>query len=311
MEYNYETTNIDIEALEDCCEKLSDDGLKKIALSAKDNHIQLSIILALPHFLMTKSIKDIKHFQYLLEGAVATKNSIHPKTEEGKKQLDDFVKVKFESNEKEHSEEGRKALAKMINNNPYLENAFQIQALNSLAHVWTIFESTTKDIWVYLMNNYQDKFLNNLLEAKTDKEIEGINGKYISISLLGKFGFNINNKLGDILSSKYDFTSCSGIKKAYVDLDKSQKDFFRFLNDRNLFHLELIRNLIVHKAGIVDEIFKNKIDSCVQSVGERILITKNDFGNYENTAIRTIVKLLEFAEEIKATSNSTLPKEGN
>ncbi len=304
MEYNYETTNIDIEALEVCCEQLSDEELRKIALSAKDNYTQVSIILALPHFLMTKSIKDIKHFQYLLEGAVATKNNIQPKTEEGKKQLDEYIKRKFEANEKEHSEEGRKAFAEMRSNNPYIENAIQIQALNSLVHVWTILESTTKDIWVYLMNSCQDKFLNNLLEAKTDEEIEGINGKYISISLLGKYGFNLNNKLGDILSCKYDFTSCAGIKKAFIDLDKSKKDTFQFLNDKYLFHLELIRNLIVHKAGIVDDRFKNKINSCSQSTGERILVSKTDFGNYENTAIRTVAKLLAIADTIKTTGGT-------
>jgi hypothetical protein len=253
MDYNYETTKLDIESLEDCCKKLTSEPLIKIGTAAKDNLVQIAITIALPHFLMTRSVENLKHFQYILEGAVATKNDIQPKTNEGKKQLNEFVKAKFDANEKEHSEEGRKLFNDLRNNSPYIESAIRIQALNSLVNVWTIFESTSKDIWIYVLNNFQSKFLNNILDARTEEEIEGITGKFVSISLLGKYGFNVNNKLGNILSSKYDFTSCSGIKKAFIDLDKANKNTFDFLNDRNLFQLELIRNLIVHNAGIIDD----------------------------------------------------------
>ena len=303
MPYNYENTKIDIDALEKCCEKLKDGALRKIGTIAKDNLAQIAITIALPHFLMTQGVHQIKEFQYLLEGAVATKNILQPKTEEGKKQLNDFVKAKFIENEKLHSNEGRQLLVNLRKNNPFIEIAIQIQALNSLVNVWTIFESVSKEIWIYLLNNYQNMFLNNILDARTDSDAEGISGKYISIQYLGKFGFNVNNRLGEILSSKYDFTSCSGIMKAFIDLDKNQKEAFNYLKNENLYQLELIRNLIVHNAGIIDDTFLHKSKISNETLGKKISISTRKYSKYENSAIESMIKLLKFGENVKITAN--------
>lgn len=299
VEYNYEQTTFKIDSLNACCADLSDEGLKKIGLAAKESFLQIALIGALPHFIMTEGIKNIKYFQYSLEGAVATKNSAELQTNEEKKKLNDFVQAKFEANKLEHSEQGRRALNELRAKIPPIEDAIRIQALNSLAHIWTIFESTTKDIWVFLLNNFQSLFLNNILDSKTDSEVEGVNGKFISISLLGKFDFNVNNRLGDILSNKYDFTSCSGIRRAFGDLDKSKTNYFQFLSDQELFRLESIRNLVVHKAGIIDDQFLRKVKVIDQKVGERILISKTDMGLYSDAAIVALIKILSYAEEVK------------
>src|SRR5689334_18285962 len=144
MNYNYETTRVDIDALQRCSDNLQTERLKQIAHSAYKNFTQIAITIALPHFLMTQSVHSIKHFQYLLEGAVATKNNLQPKSEEAKKQLNDFINLKFKENDKSHSEEGRRLLNK-LRQNPLIENAIRIQALNSLVNAWTIFEATAKD----------------------------------------------------------------------------------------------------------------------------------------------------------------------
>jgi len=301
MSYDYEKTKLDIESLEKCHKKLTDKNLKKLATVAIENITQIAIALALPHFLMTRSVQEIKHFQYLLEGAVATKNELRPKTVEGKKQLDEFIKAKFEENKKTHSQEGRKLLNKLRKANPYIEDAIRIQALNSLVNVWTIFESTSKEIWIYLLNNFQNRFLNNIIASNSDEEVEGITGKFISISLLGRYGYNVNNKLGNILSSKYDFTSCSGIKKAFVDLDKTQKNSFNFLNDNNLLELENLRNLIVHNAGIVDETFLKKSAITNKKLGVKIAVTTLEYQKYETSALHSLIKLFEISENIRKT----------
>jgi hypothetical protein len=303
MSYEYEKTKLDIESLENCYKKLTDENLKKIANVAIENITQIAIVLALPHFLMMRSVQEVKHLQYLLEGAIATKNELRPKTIESKKQLDEFIKVKFEENKRTHSEEGRKLLNKLRKANPRIENAIRILALNSLVNVWTIFESTSKEIWIYLLNSYQNRFLNNIITSNSDEEVEGITGKFISISLLGKYGYNLNNKLGNILSCKYDFTSCSGIKKAFVDLDKTQKNSFNFLNDNNLLELENLRNLIVHNAGIVDEAFLKRSAITNKKLGVKIAVTTLEYQKFETAALHSLVKLLELSEKIRTTNN--------
>jgi hypothetical protein len=151
---------------------------------------------------------------------------------------------------------------------------------------------------VYLLNKHQERFLANILEAKTEEEIEGISGKQISLNLLGKYGFNLNNKLGDILSGKYDFTSCNGIKKAFVDLNKKNKTKLDFLENKDLFKLELLRNLIVHKAGIVDDAYLTRNPSAKVIVGQKIVVGNTEYEEYETAAIHCMVNLLEYSDDL-------------
>jgi hypothetical protein len=296
--HNYETVKFDIAGLEKCASQLQTEKLKRIAQSACENLSQIAVTIALPHFLMKQSILSVKHFQYLLEGAVATKNVIRPKSEEAKKKLADYVDGKFKENEKVHSEEAREALNKLRVDSPFIDAAIQTQALNSLVNIWTIFESTSKDIWILLMNEFQSKFLNNILDSKTDNEIDGITGKQISISLLGKYGFNVNHKLGEILSFKYDFTSCTGIKKAFIDLNKANKDALMFLDNQDLFKLELIRNLIVHKAGRIDEEFIKKAGVSKDLVDMKIIIDPEQYEKYDLIVIESLIKLFQLSDEL-------------
>ena len=299
MDYNYEKVRFNIESLEESFKNLTDENLKRIANVAIENINQIAITIALPHYLMMRGVMNIKHFQYLLEAAVATKNELQPKSVKGKKQIEEYIKLKFEENKKYHSEEGRELLSRLRSKSPYIEEAIRIQALNSLVNVWTVFESTSKEIWMSILNNYQDKFLNNIIESKTDEDVEGIIGKSISINLLGKYNFNVNKKLGNILSGKYDFTSCSGIKKAFVDLDRTQKDSLNFLDESNLVKFENLRNLIVHKAGIIDDLYIKKNALPNESLGKKITVNTGEYQTYIQAVISPIIKLLEFSDSIK------------
>lgn len=299
MDYNYEKVRFNIESLEESFKNLTDENLKRIANVAIENINQIAITIALPHYLMMRGVMNIKHFQYLLEAAVATKNELQPKSVKGKKQIEEYIKLKFEENKKYHSEEGRELLSRLRSKSPYIEEAIRIQALNSLVNVWTVFESTSKEIWMSILNNYQDKFVNNIIESKTDEDVEGIIGKSISINLLGKYNFNVNKKLGNILSGKYDFTSCSGIKKAFIDLDRTQKDSLNFLDESNLVKFENLRNLIVHKAGIIDDLYIKKNALPNESLGKKIIVNTGEYQTYIQAVISPIIKLFEFSDSIK------------
>ena len=298
MKFDYELSRSNIDALKECLSILENLELRNIAKVIHENLIQISITLAMPHFLITDSVRNVKHFEYLLMGAVETKNKIQPETIEAQNQLNEFIKAKFKENTKQHSEDGRKLLNTIRSKMPYIEGAIRTLALNSLVNTWTIFESASKEIWIYLLNNYQDKFLNDVLESKGVSEVEGISGKLVSISFLGKYGFNINGKLGEILVNKYDFTSCSGIRKAFADFDKTKKDQFEFLNDQFLFQLEILRNLIVHKAGLIDDVYLNRCSIPNQTIGKRVIIDIEAYSNLENAVILAMVSLLKICDQL-------------
>ena len=79
MNFNYEQSKSDFEALERCIQTLTDEKLILIAKAALENFTQISITLALPHFLMSESVRSAKYFQYLLEGLLLRKINCHPK----------------------------------------------------------------------------------------------------------------------------------------------------------------------------------------------------------------------------------------
>lgn len=296
MSYNYEETKFHVEILEECSKKLKGENLRKLSVVAIDNLSQIAITLALPHFLMLRGVDNLKHLQYTIESAIKRKSNLRPKTAEEQKQLEEFVRSKFEENKKAHSDEGKKMLILLRKQNPYIENAIRIQALNSLVNIWTIFESTSKEIWINLLNESQNKFLTNILETSSDNDIEGLSGKNISIALLGKYNFDVNNKLGIVLSNKFDFTSCSGIKKAYMSLCRSKKSTFDILDDKNLLFLECLRNLIVHNAGIIDDSFLKKWPEFKNKAGKKILINNLVYSRLEKAAIVSMTKLFEFGD---------------
>lgn len=200
MHHNYEQIKVDFEALEKCCESIKNTELIKIAQTVKKNIEEIAVTIAMPHFLMRESVRQLKSLQYRLEGAVANKINIDPKTEEHKKLLNNFVKDKLKTHTKEHSEEARELLKKLRMSNPLIEEAINTQALNSLVNVWTIFESISKDIWIFLLNNHQATFLNNILDSKTEGEIEGIlrwpnfHGQRIPINLQSLWNANLSKQ---------------------------------------------------------------------------------------------------------------------
>ncbi len=296
MKYNYGQTTTSIKDIESCYNRLGDEGLKKIANIAINNMKHVVTGLALPQVLLMESIRRSKQINYLIYASKASKISLDTNNDDEKEVLMKIVSEKLEKEQMKISNEAIKLL-ESFKEISLVENAIRIQALNSLVNIWTIFESCTKEIWKYLLNNYQSNFLSNILKESEKSNIDGISGKTISIELLGKYDFNLNNKLGEILSDKFDFTSCSGIKKAFIALDKKKKDNLIFLDNPIAYKLEITRNLIVHNAGIIDNEYLKKTSIPNQTLGELIDLNIEQYNEFEECISLTIIEILDYCEE--------------
>jgi hypothetical protein len=181
-----------------------------------------------------------------------------------------------------------------LKENPKLNLAINSLYLSIISNSWTIFESISKDLWVNVLNNFPNELINNVLQDIDSKShtIEGIHSSNISISLLGKFQFNVKNHLGSILCEKYDFTGCRGIKKAYEKLFCSKNQGFDFLDETNMILLEKTRHLVVHQAGKIDERFQ-KETSINQSIGTVLNIELEEVTKYINLIIKNGANLFE------------------
>jgi hypothetical protein len=193
----------------------------------------------------------------------------------------------------------REEINKLLENTPPLVDAYRTLGLNALVNSWTIFEAFSKDLWKHILNKHPQKFINHLLKSNNSSlnEIEGINGKQVSINLLSKFNFDLSNNLGDILSPKYDFTTAKGIKIAYQELLSLNKIELTFLNDTQLNQLEITRHLIVHNAGIIDEDYLRRTINQDEKLNDSITISHYDAGNMINASVDSVVELITLIEE--------------
>lgn len=297
MKYNYGQTMTSIKDVESCYERLEDEELKRIAKIAIENLSHVVVGLALPQALLMESIRRNKRLNYIISASKSLKISLDTVLESEKAKLFEVVEMRLKKESQNITDDAIKLLDS-FREVPLIENAIRVQALNSLVNIWTIFESSTKEIWKCLLNGHQNIFLNNILKEGDNNEVEGISGKSISIDFLGKYNFNINNKLGEILCEKYDFTSCHGIKKAFTDLQKKKKAKLIFIDNPILYNLEITRNLIVHNAGIIDNKYLQKNSTTNQTMGELLEITIEKFNTYEEIMTKTLVGIFEYCEEL-------------
>jgi hypothetical protein len=147
------------------------------------------------------------------------------------------------------------------------ESSLRSLLLSGISAVWTAFECLAIDMWVAVLNEKLFPFGRDALSAVSPSEAElGISGKQVSVGLLGKYGFDLRDKMGSVLRAKFDFTGVGGIKKAYSAAFGRADTLSSILGSQKLAELEATRHLIVHRAAVVDEDYKSRVDSSL-SIG--------------------------------------------
>ncbi len=141
------------------------------------------------------------------------------------------------------------------------ESSLRSLLLSGVLAVWTAFECLAADMWVAALNERLFPFGADALSAVSPSDAEhGISGKHVSVGLLRKYGFDLRDKMGNALRSKFDFTGVSDVKKAYSAAFGHADVLASILGSQKLSELEATRHLIVHRAAIVDEDYKNRVD---------------------------------------------------
>lgn len=177
------------------------------------------------------------------------------------------------------------------------KDAVKFLKQSTTTQAWIGFESAAKNIWVSALNARpltlgQPTF--NLLPDDS-KESE-VSSKTIQVGLAAKFGFDLRTHLGTILSERYDFTSVGGIKKAYKTAFQSIDTLNKNLDNPVLFKLEQTRNLLVHRAGIIDDAYKNKT-RCPQSCGEELAVSDAEFEEFIISSLDATIELFKFTDD--------------
>lgn len=109
---------------------------------------------------------------------------------------------------------------------------------------WTAFEALSEELWETALNLHPQRLCG--LSGKRDKSVE--------LWMLQKHGYDLSQSMGTVLKTKYGFDSLDGIRAGYADaFSDDAVDIQKMLTDKSLDALALVRNVIVHNGGVIDE----------------------------------------------------------
>lgn len=171
---------------------------------------------------------------------------------------------------------------------------------SSIVWIWTLFEIAITDLWETTLNMAFEvlgkEALKRLAKSDISNTEDKIKGKYIRLDYLAEFDYNIREHVGSILKHHFDFSSLYGIKGAYKFAFPKSTTIARSMDNVALKWLSEGRNLVVHKAGYIDDKYKNTIDT-KQNVGEKLIIDARHIEIYLATIIKVFRDILNSANQ--------------
>lgn len=293
-----ENVNIDLDSIKDISNKL-DSSLKDIHLRYCESIEQILTLLSSPLIFMSFAMGKVKESHLSIEKAVQLgffMNNPPKEPKDAAKHLVDFFEESMKKANETVVEDSIKESNILYENNEEIRKCFENIGRNALVNTWTLFETYSKEIWIKSFNQ-NPNFINSKI-INTDNNLSNpILDKNIPLNLLSKYGFDVSNHLGEILSVKYDFTGCNGIKKSFKDLFSLKDDEIEFMNNDNLNQLEIIRHILVHNSGVIDNKYLSRSKRENEQLGVGIELKIDEMNKMINTSIHSIKNLLTLASE--------------
>jgi len=166
-----------------------------------------------------------------------------------------------------------------------------------ISSLWTAIECLTKDLWVAVLNSRPSPLLQPILASLSSEEGSlGISRRSVSVGLLVKHGFDLRRHLGTVLSPKFDFTSVSGIRVAFMAAFRDDPKIEKILKPEALQALEAARHAVVHRGGRIDAEYLRRTGKD-SAIGERLSMPANELTEYARAARDVGAALLQFVDD--------------
>jgi hypothetical protein len=235
-------------------------ALTSLAAAFKESVDRVDFLAITPHILISHGYGEAASFNFFSQLA-------ETKDITGVSGFDDWFervrsRVEAVAAQPEAQEKWRKHLWETANRHlaSLLSDKKATEALRSLKLArlvlgWTAFECLSRDAWEAALNESPAGLAQQTvrgLPSEEDSE-SGLTRKQVPVAFLSKFGFDLRKRMGTVLRSKFDFTSVSGMRQAYIAAFGDKKELSSIFAEPELMQLEAFRNLIVHRGGIVDE----------------------------------------------------------
>jgi hypothetical protein len=300
-QYSFYELTIELGSLRDLTKSLKSEALRSLAEAFLENTESTSGIMALPLWFAHQTAERSEFNEFLVVRLVERLMlSRWQEPGEIKPLRSDEVAQEWSNKRDPNSEELKTRVRRELRNSlagPGPQNAFRNLVLSTVSGLWTSFEVLTTDLWVTAVNAYPHVYAGRCLaRAERSQDSEDFDGKQVSVRLLSKYGFDLRQKLGEILRPKFDFTCLSGQSRAFTAAFGRADELESIFADANLNELEATRHVIVHRAAVADEEFIRRTGSH-NPVGVKIQIEPGRAISLLNIVLLAGCKLLKFVDE--------------
>jgi hypothetical protein len=168
------------------------------------------------------------------------------------------------------------------------EGAIQL-LLQGAVLTWTALEGMSRDLFRGYLNSDPTAYAKLLAVATVRKRFDL---DRLSIERIAEVGFDLSDRLGDLLVEDNDLADLPGIKSIYSALFPDRTQLHAALDDKELWILYQRRCLIVHRRAVVDRRYHEASGDDLP-IGTRLLVTPVELNRYVTQAVRVGAELVE------------------
>jgi hypothetical protein len=171
---------------------------------------------------------------------------------------------------------------------------------------WSAFEVLASDLFQLLINT-RPRLSGLLLKDERTKRL------YQSkefILALEEYDFDLSRSMGEVLLRQRRMDDLDTIRATYDVLFESRESMRTVLSDVGLWRLYKTRNLIVHRAGVVDQLFLTSTGMKAE-LGSKLTVTPRVLEDFVVLVARVGVELLAAASTVVAAPLPVNPTQTN
>lgn len=138
--------------------------------------------------------------------------------------------------------------------------------------IWGAFEAFVRDVVVRFLDQNPTVAL-DLLESPDGRRLFG--ARSLDFEILRQFGFNVSERMGQVLAGFHDLSSLQSLKTTITLLFPDDGALRNAFGSRNLWLLSQRRHIIVHNRSMIDQRYLEATGETL-SVGESLILSPND-----------------------------------